>query len=135
MLWKRPMGEPQLNITTDEQSLSWFSRRDEGELAVDVFENASAIFVKTAIAGIQPEDLQISLSHDMLTIRGTRPEGETAENRQYLTRECHWGAFSRSIILPANVRVDKAQATFQGGILLIKLPKTKSEGQIKVKMV
>lgn len=128
------MGEPQLNIITDEQSWPLLSRKNEGELAVDVFETENAVFVKTAIAGVKPEDLELALSHDMLTIRGSRHEEKETEEKNYLCRECHWGAFSRSIILPANVRADKVEATFQGGILLVKLPKTKNEGNIKVKV-
>lgn len=128
------MGEPLLTIQSNEQSLPWLSRREEGELAVDVFETESAVFVKTAIAGVKPEDLELSLSHDMLTIRGSRHEEKGEEEKNYLCRECHFGPFSRSIILPGEVSTAKAEATFKSGLLLIKLPKTKKRGEIKVKV-
>jgi len=112
--------------------IPWLTRSDEGELAVDVYETDKAIFVKTAIAGVKPENLSLSLTHDMLTIKGKRYDEET-EKRNYLCQECHWGAFSRTIILPAEINVTKAEAIFRGGILSIKLPKTKG-GNIKLKV-
>ena len=115
--------------------LPWELSRDEGELAVDVYETAKEIFVKTAVAGVRPEDLKLSLASDMLTIRGIRHE-DTAEkdDRQYLCQECHFGPFSRTIILPAEVSVSRAQATFKSGLLIIKLPKAKKREEIKVKV-
>lgn len=117
------------------QDTSWLTRHDEGELAVDVYENEKAIFVKTAIAGVKPEDLELSLSHDMLTIRGKRHEDVNGEeDYRWLSRECHWGAFSRSIILPSDVRFDKAEAIFKNGILMIKLPKSSKTNSIKLRV-
>ena len=111
------------------------TRHDEGELAVDVYENTKAIFVKTAIAGVKPEDLSLSLTADMLTIKGKRhDEHAPGEGHQYLTRECHWGQFSRAIILPAEINVVKAEAIFKSGILVIKLPKVSQENNIKLKV-
>lgn len=117
-----------------QEDLSWSTHRDEGELAVDIFENDKALFVKTAIAGVKPEDLSLSLSQDLLTIRGQRTDEHSNEGHNYLTRECHWGAFSRSIILPSNVRTDKAEAIFRAGILLIKLPKSEKKQSIKFRV-
>jgi len=112
----------------------WPLTRDEGELAVDVFETESAIFIKTAIAGVKPEDLHLSLASDMLTIRGARHEEHDGDERRYLCQECHWGPFSRTIILPAEVSIPKAEATFKSGLLVIKLPKAHKENMIKVKV-
>lgn len=126
---------PEIHPDITHEPESWLIHHDEGELAVDVFETARAIFIKTAIAGIDPEKLSLSLSHDMLTIRGERHDvGADKEDRQYLCRECHWGTFSRTIILPADVNVSKAEAIFKSGILAIKLPKTKKKEDIKVKV-
>lgn len=128
---------PELEFLRPELSsadLPWSTHRDEGELAVDIFENDQALFVKTAIAGVKPEDLSLSLSQDLLTIRGRRREEEQTAGHTYLTRECHWGAFSRSIILPSNVRTDKAEAVFRSGILLIKLPKSEKKQSIKFRV-
>lgn len=118
-----------------QAELSWLTRHDEGELAVDVYETDKAIFVKTAIAGISPEELSLVLNHDMLTIKGSRHQENTDENKnKYLCRECHWGAFSRTIILPSEVNTLKTKAIFKNGILVINLPKAKKGGKIKVKV-
>jgi HSP20 family protein len=106
----------------------------EGELAVDVYETEKEIIVRAAIAGIRPEDLRLSLDGDVLTIRGTR------ENYEYSTgvclcKECHWGPFSRSIILPSKINTSKIKAQLERGVLTINLPKAKKEMNIKVKEV
>lgn len=128
----RPQQQP---ASASEPLLPWMTRHQEGELAVDVYETDKAVFIKTAIAGVAPEDLELSLNADLLTIRGVRhDQGHGEENRSYLCRECHWGAFSRTIILPGEVSTAKAEATFKSGLLLIKLPKTKKREDIKVKV-
>jgi len=104
----------------------------EGELAVDVYETQKEIIVKTAIAGIKPEDLHLSLDGDLLTIRGSRHEETKHEDRSYLCKECHWGAFSRSVILPAPIKSDKIKAQLQRGVLIVTLPKTKRDTKISV---
>lgn len=124
-----------LRPDTSAHAEPWPLSRDEGELAVDVFETSKAIFIKTAIAGVRPEHLKISLSADMLTIRGLREEEEPEKGeRRYLCQECHWGPFSRTVILPAEVDTAKAEATFKSGLLLIKLPKSKRKNELRVKV-
>lgn len=126
----RPDAQP---TSAREPLLPWLTHHDEGELAVDVYETAKAIFVKTAIAGVKPEDLKLTLAADVLTIKGRRHEKMSENARQhYFTRECHWGAFSRTIILPAEIKTDKAEAIFKNGILLIKLPKKSNEIKLKI---
>ncbi len=95
---------------------------EEAKLAVDVYETPSEIVVKAPIAGVRPEHLDISLSHDMLTIRGKRMEGGDP-GRSYLCRECHWGAFSRTVILPVSVSFERARAAFDHGVLTVRMPK------------
>ncbi len=122
---------PNINQHAD----AWQLTRDEGELAVDVYEAGQALFVKTAIAGVRPEQLKISMSSDMLTIRGVREEELVdEEEKRYLCQECHWGPFSRTIILPSEVDTTKAEATFKSGLLVIKLPKAKKKNEIKIKV-
>ena len=122
---------PDLNQTAE----SWQLTRDEGELAVDVYELGKAIYIKTAIAGVRPEHLKISLSSDMLTIRGVcRQEEVDEEEKRYLCQECHWGPFSRTIILPAEVDTTASEANFKSGLLVIKLPKSKKKNEIKVRV-
>ncbi len=104
----------------------------EGELGVDVYETDAMIVVRTAVAGVKPEALSIAVSNDLLTIRGTREAQEEAEDRTYLLRECHWGPFSRSLILPAMVDSVAARATFKNGLLVIELPKTPKNNSVPI---
>lgn len=97
----------------------------EGQLALDVYETKDSIIVKSTIAGAKPEDIEISVNNDMLTIRGSRKEEEEIDEENYFYRECYWGNFSRSIILPKPIEADKINAKLKNGILTITLPKTK----------
>jgi HSP20 family molecular chaperone IbpA len=95
---------------------------DEGELSVDVFETENEIIVQSTIAGAKTENLEISFHNDMLTIRGSR-QHEIPKNGRLLWGECYWGPFSRSIILPAEVKGDEATAILRSGVLNVILPK------------
>lgn len=107
---------------------------DEGQLSIDVFQTAENIIVKSTIAGVKPQDIDISINNDMLTIRGKRQMEETVREEDYLFRECYWGNFSRSVILPVEVKGEKIEATLENGILTITLPKAKTVKQISVKV-
>ena len=92
-------------------------------LAVDMYETDDAIIVKTAVPGIKPEDLDVSIVGDTLTIRGeTKAEGEI-KKENYIRRERRCGSFCRSLALPLPVMVDEAEAEFENGILTLTLPK------------
>lgn len=97
----------------------------EGELAVDVFETPKELVIKTAIAGVKPENLEIFLDNDILTIKGFREDEDDIEERNFLCQECYWGKFSRSIILPQSLNLSKAKAFLQRGVLKIIFPKLK----------
>lgn len=108
-----------LDKLSDEQ-LDW-ADKGEGQLSVDVYEHDGYMIVTSTIAGCRPEDLDISLHNDMLTIRGKRsPEHDTPEH-SYFLKECYWGDFSRSIILPADVESDRVNADLKNGVLTIRL--------------
>jgi HSP20 family protein len=104
-----------------------------GELKVDVYETEKEIVVRSTIAGVSPKDLDISLHNDLLTIRGKRHIKEEVGEDSFLVRECFWGDFSRSIILPTSVDVKKSEATFKDGVLIIRLPKVSSKTSIPVR--
>ncbi len=107
----------------------WFDDGNyEGQLAVDVYQTATTIVIKSAIAGVEPEDLDIAVNRDVVTIRGKRKQQETAPGEDYLFQECYWGGFSRSIILPVEVLADKVDAQLKNGILTVTLPKAKENG-------
>lgn len=95
----------------------------EGQLSVDVYQTDEEIVVQSTIAGVKPEDLDISIHNNMITIRGRRSRRNTVEENSYLYQECYWGGFSRSIILPVDVVSDHAQAEMEDGVLTITLPK------------
>ncbi|MEA3449602.1 MAG: Hsp20/alpha crystallin family protein [Patescibacteria group bacterium] len=107
---------------------------EEGQLSIDVYQTAKSIVVKSTIAGVKPGDIDISINNDMLTIRGKREYNEKVEDENYLFRECYWGAFSRSVILPVEVESEKIDATLENGVLTITLPKAKNAQQIQIKV-
>jgi len=96
----------------------------EGQLTVDVYQTPNEIVIKSTIAGVKPEDIDITMSNDMITIKGTREKDEEVKEEDYYYQECYWGPFSRSIILPVDVEADKAKASMRNGILTIRLPKS-----------
>jgi HSP20 family molecular chaperone IbpA len=107
---------------------------EEGQLTVDVYQTPNDIVIKTIVAGLKPEDLDISISRDMVTIRGKREESREASDDDYFHRELYWGAFSRTILLPEEIDVEAAEATERHGLLTIKLPKIDKRRQTKLKV-
>ncbi len=98
----------------------------EGELVVDVFETNSNFVVLTAIAGIQIKDIDISVEKDMMVIKGNRQDPHLDPEKKYFYRECYWGPFSRKIVLPENIEVQKATAQMDKGLLTIMIPKSEN---------
>lgn len=111
----------------------WLKENEEGQLAVDVYQDEKNIIVRAPIAGVKPEDLDISIHNDMVTIRGRREHASAIEEKDYFYRECYWGSFSRSIILPADVKTEEVEAMLKNGVLTIILPKAQKARLIKVK--
>lgn len=103
----------------------------EGQLAIDVYQTESHLVVRSAIAGIKPEVLDISIEGDLLTIRGERKR-PIEENEDYFFQECYWGQFSRQIILPVEVNPNQVEATLKQGILTIRVPKILREKKRKI---
>jgi HSP20 family protein len=89
------------------------------------------------IAGVRPEDLDISITRDMVTIKGKREEERSAHDDDYFMRELYWGSFSRTITLPVEIDVDESEAIEKHGLLILKLPKLdkKRQSKLKVKMI
>lgn len=120
---------------TKDEDREWLQEDlEEGQLSIDVFQTNKAIIVKSTIAGVKPADIDISINNDMLTIRGKRNLNEKIEERNYLYRECYWGAFSRSIILPVEIEAEKIEALLENGVLTVILPKAKVSKQISIKV-
>lgn len=113
---------------------SWLPE-SEGQLTIDVYQTPNDVVIKSTIAGVQPENLDISISNDMITIKGKRDKDENIPQENYYYQECYWGPFSRSIILPVDVESDRAQAGMKNGILTIRLPKIEKVKTRKIKVL
>ena len=107
----------------------------DGELALDVYQTNSEIIVQTFVAGVKPEDLEINITRDMLTLRGKRVESKTTKEDDYFSKELYWGSFSRTISLPQEVEPEEAEAIERHGLLTIRLPKIdrNKKNHLKVK--
>src|SRR3989339_967363 len=107
--------------------------REEGKLTIDVAQNDTHIFVVSTMAGARPDKIEVMVHNDLLTIRGTRYSPlENEKDIEYYFKECFWGTFSRSIVLPVNVKGDLAHAKFQNGVLNISIPKQKIDNKISI---
>lgn len=124
-------------MSSKESSISeWLETEgveEEGQLAIDVFQDEKRIVLQSTIAGAKPENLKISLRNDLLVIKGRRENKENISEENYLFRECYWGPFSRSIILPSEVDAKRVEAQIENGVLTVVLYKEKPE-KIKVVM-
>lgn len=109
--------------TRDATSPHHWSLFEEGQLLVDMYENADALVVRSFVAGVEPDDIEISMHNDMLTIRGRRHDIEEIHDDRFFHRECYWGTFSRSVIIPRPVDVEAIRALFKNGVVTIVLPK------------
>ncbi len=118
-----------------KQQEDWLPEQ-EGQLTVDVYQTEQDIVIKSTIAGVEPQTLDIAITNDMVTIKGVREKDEEISEEDYYCQECYWGPFSRSIILPLDVDTDKTSAMMKNGILTIRLPKVEKSKtkKIRVKM-
>jgi HSP20 family molecular chaperone IbpA len=106
----------------------------EGELSVDVYQTPTHIVIKAMIAGVKPEDLDVSITRDMVTIRGKRERHTEGGSGDYFFEELYWGSFSRTIVLPQEVEIEEAEAVEKHGLLIIRLPKMDKGRQAKLKV-
>lgn len=95
----------------------------EGQLTIDVYQTDKDIVIKSTIAGVKPENLDVDINSEMVTVKGKRTQDDEIDAENYYYQECYWGPFSRSIILPVEIITEKAEATMKNGILTIRLPK------------
>jgi HSP20 family protein len=102
---------------------NWLHESEEGQLTIDMFQTPNEIIVQSTIAGVKPDDLDISITRDMVTIKGKRQKSHSISKDDYFYQELYWGQFSRSILLPQEIDTEAAEATIKNGMLVIKLPK------------
>lgn len=124
-------------ILTEENPLNELDElfdEAEGELAIDVYSTPASLVIESAIAGVKPEDIDVSISPESITIRGKRERIDKIKTESYIHQECYWGRFSRTIILPQEIDPDKSQANIKNGVLKITLPKANKEKTKKIKI-
>lgn len=115
----------------DDSMELWQS--SEGQLAVDVIETPTEIIIRSAIAGVKPQDIDINVTSDLVTIRGTRERKKEKHDATVHFEECFWGSFSRSIVLPSHVKPDEADAQMKNGVLTLTIPKAHTEIKVPIR--
>lgn len=131
----RKNGHSHTNDKTSSLSQASEDRTDgEGQLPVDVHQTANDIIVRAFVAGVRPDELNISISRDMVEIEGSRMEREQVVGPDYFTRELFWGSFSRTIMLPQEIDVDASSANAKDGLLTVILPKLDKARQTKLRV-
>lgn len=129
------MGKNQPLDTNDISTENDWMQDYEGQLAIDAYETDDSVVVKAPIAGVNPEDLEISITDEAISIKGQRKEEHEITRDNYLCQECYWGTFSRTYNLPIAVDSERAKASLKHGILTINIPKLEKTKKkiIKVK--
>jgi HSP20 family protein len=127
-----PAAQPQPVAASDE----WDESEDlPGQLAVDVYETREKLVVKARTAGVNKSDLDVSISDNTLSIRGTLSAGNEEDVENYFVQECYWGEFSRSIALPVPVKEDEIEAMLKDGVLTISFAKVKQDTVKKIQVL
>ncbi|MFH0952249.1 MAG: Hsp20/alpha crystallin family protein [Patescibacteria group bacterium] len=121
------MSKAKTKVIVEEPAVKkdadWLEEKYEGQLAIDVYQTPENIVIKSTIAGVQPEDIDVTVNNDMVTIRGSRQHDDEVNQEDYYYQECYWGNFSRSIILPVDIDPDNVKATIKNGVLTVTLTK------------
>ncbi len=128
--YEEPAPQPQPQIQPEQEQ----NIESEGQLTIDVYQTDDDIVIKSTIAGVKPEDLDVNINNDMVTVRGERKQDEDIDPENYYYQECYWGPFSRSVILPVEIIADKAEATMKNGILTLRLPKADTTKSRKIQV-
>lgn len=106
----------------------------EGQLPVDVYQTANEIVIRAFVAGVRADELNVSISRDMVVVEGARDERDNVPDGDYFTRELFWGSFARTVLLPQEIDVDTATASAKDGLLTIVLPKLDKTRQTKLRV-
>lgn len=127
-----PVAVSQPAVVNDE----WDESEDlPGQLAVDVYETKERLVVKARTAGVNKHDLDVSISDNTLSIRGTLSAGNEDDVVNYFVQECYWGEFSRSIALPVPVKEEEIEAVLKDGVLTISFTKVKQDTVKKIQVL
>jgi len=113
---------------------TWVGSGDEGQLSIDLYQTDDSLVLQSTIAGVKESDISISLANDMLTIRGKREQDQSIPVENYFYQECYWGTFSRTVVLPVEVRVEEVRATIKNGVLTVVMPKAARSKSMEIKV-
>ncbi len=129
------MEKNQIKINPLPHSENAPTKKEVGQLSLDIYKTEDELVILAPIAGISKKDLEISLTDEILIIKGERSTSEEVAEENYYTKECFWGAFSRSIVLPEEADTQKIIANFNHNVLEIRIPLKKREQSkiIKIK--
>lgn len=128
------MPEEETSQELTERKADWMEEAEEGQLGVDVYQTPKEIIVHAMVAGVDPDNLQVNITRDMVTIKGKREENRTISEENYFAQELYWGSFSRTILLPHEIEPEEAEAIERNGLLTIKLPKIDKGKKATVKV-
>jgi HSP20 family protein len=129
-------GEPAAGAGPAAAPDEWDESDDlPGQLAVDVYETREKLVVKARTAGVNKSDLDVSISDNTLSIRGTLSAGNEDDVENYFVQECYWGEFSRSIALPVPVKEEEIEAVLKDGVLTISFAKVKQDTVKKIQVL
>lgn len=118
------------NSENNEEWLNDF----EGQLNIDMYQTKDNVIIKSTIAGVRPEDIDITVANDMVTVKGSRKKEENIPQDDYFYQECYWGNFSRSVIIPVDIDSESIEADLKDGILTVIIPKAAKAKTKKVKV-
>ncbi len=124
---------PAAEAPKDKKDEEWLSDY-EGQLNIDMYQTKDNVIIKSTIAGVRPEDIDITVANDMVSIKGTRHKEESVSADDYFYQECYWGNFSRSVIVPVDIDSEEIEADLKDGILTIIIPKAAKAKTKKVKV-
>lgn len=119
--------------TEASQNDDWMSDY-EGQLNIDMYQTKDNVILKSTIAGVRPEDIDITVANDMVTVKGSRKKEENIAQDDYFYQECYWGSFSRSVIIPVDIDSEHIEADLKDGILTVIIPKAAKAKTKKVKV-
>lgn len=121
-------AQPQADEWDEEEAIA-------GQLAVDVYETKEKLVVKGRVAGVNKSELDVSISDNTLTVKGTLNAGNDDDVENYFLQECYWGEFSRSIVLPVPVKEEEIEAVLKDGVLTISFAKVKQDTVKKIQVL
>jgi len=119
----------------DGEKKDWLQEEaEDAQLAVDIYQTPTHIVLQTMVAGVRPDDLDISITREMVSISGRREGPRNVNQEDWFTQELYWGNFSRTITLPQEIETEEAEALENHGLLIIKMPKIDREKKMKIKV-